>query len=126
MTSRVFAAFVAVMALLAASGCPREVTGGLALGGAKKYKADMLACISNITAEIDAGEVNYATIKKFDGILKKYEAEFSSAGTYMTAVKVQEHLHKGQADPGSAFRENQMAKQEIMQLIDYFKTEVPD
>ena len=123
---RISMAVLAILATLAVSGCPKEVTGSLALGGAKKYTADVLSCTSNIKAEVEAGEVSAATVKKFDDVLAKWEPEMTGKGTFIQATKIQGFLHKAQENPADAFRNNQMAANEIAQLIDYFKTEVPD
>lgn len=126
MLSRLVLAALACIAVITATGCPEEIKSGVAVSGPKKYKADIMSSITNITGEIDNGQVSQGSIQKLESQLKKWEKEMGGKGTYMMAKDGLALLKEAQADPSKAFKLNQEAKMKFLQAVDYFKTEVPD
>ena len=126
MTSRIAVALLALLTLIAATGCPKEIASGVAATGPKKYKADILSSVTSITGEISNGKVSDASITKLEKTLDKWKVEMGGKGTHMMMTEALDYLKKAQSDPANTFRNNQEAIMKFQMAIDYFKTEVPD
>jgi hypothetical protein len=126
MTSRIAVALLALLTLLAATGCPKEIASGIAASGPKKYKADILSSVTAITGEIDSGGVSDGSISKLESTLKKWEPEMGKKGTHLMMTQALEYLKKAKSDTTNTFKNNQEAVMKFQAAIDYFKTEVPD
>lgn len=112
----------AVGMLLGSFGCK-----ALALSGEKKYKVDLQNALLRIKDEIEgAGVISDNSIKKLQGILDKYEKEFSERGSYVSAVKLIEAAARVKEEPQNEFMINQSVLMMIVDIEDTLKTEIKD
>ena len=115
--------------VLAAAGLMLGTFGckALALSGEKKYKVDLQNSLLKIKDEIEEkGEISDRAISKLQGILDKYEEEFSQKGSYMSALKLIETAARVKEEPQNEFLINQSVLMMIVDIEDTLKTEIKD
>jgi len=96
----------------------------LALSGFEKYKVDLNGLLLKIKSEIDTeGKVSTATVGKLDKFLDQRRKEFGMKGSFGRTERVQEYLHDAAANEAEAFRNYQMCKNEIAEILEMLKTE---
>jgi hypothetical protein len=119
-----------VALLLAAMACLMlgiVSCNALALGGEKKYKVDLQNALLKINEQIEQdGTVSDAAKAKLQGVLDKYEEEFSKRGSFISSTKLIELLNRIDSEPNEEFMINQSALVVIADIQDTLKTEVKE
>lgn len=110
---------VAIVFAVSVAGC-----NALALSGFEKYKVDLNGILMKVKEQIEAdGKVSDQTVAKLDSFLEKHKGEFGTKGSYGRTERVQEYLHIAQSNEAEAFRNYQMCKHEIAEILEMLKTE---
>jgi len=99
----------------------------LALSGEKKYKVDLQNALLKINEQVEQdGSISDSAVAKLQGVLERYEEDFSKRGSFIQTTKLIELMAKIREEPQNEFMLNQSVLVMITDIQDTLKTEVQE
>jgi len=118
----------AVIAMMAVCiGLQIAACNSLALSGDKRYKTELNNVLLSAQSDFDKdGAVSPTTLKKMEGLLGKYRAEYAEKGSFIRFQEMVDLINRAEQTPAEAFGLYREAFAKKIECESYLTTEIKD